>query len=248
MDRNVIYYEELDSTNNKVKELAAEAAEGLVVVAKKQTKGRGRRGRSWESNDRENLYMSLLLKPNLVPDKAPMLTLVMAYSVSVALQRWKIDAQIKWPNDLVLNAKKICGILTEMEVQPGKEIQIVVGVGINVGQELFPVELQDTATSIFLETGKHIDREELLSEVLDRFEEAYKKFLGCGNLCFLQKEYNDLLVSENKVVRVLDPKGEYEGTARGIDESGALLVEKEDGTRQRVFAGEVSVRGIYGYV
>ena len=116
MDMDVIYYKEVDSTNTKIKELAKTAKEGLVVVADRQTAGRGRRGRTWESTEEGNLYMSVLLKPELEVTKAAMLTLVMAYSVAKAIQRWKIDVQIKWPNDLIMGKKKICGILTEMEV------------------------------------------------------------------------------------------------------------------------------------
>lgn len=248
MDRNVIYYKEVDSTNTKIKELAKTAKEGLVVVADRQTAGRGRRGRTWESTEEGNLYMSVLLKPELEVTKAAMLTLVMAYSVANALQRWEIDVQIKWPNDLIMDKKKICGILTEMEVIDGQIDFIVVGVGLNLGQQVFSEELKEKATSIFAETGNQLDRENVLLAIMDVFEENYARFLENKSLEFLMQDYNDLLVNRDKQVVVLDPAGEYEGYAQGISADGELQVLRADGTITSVFAGEVSVRGIYGYV
>ena len=248
MDMDVIYYKEVDSTNTKIKELAKTAKEGLVVVAERQTAGRGRRGRTWESTKEGNLYMSVLLKPELEVTKAAMLTLVMAYSVANALQRWEIDVQIKWPNDLIMGKKKICGILTEMEVLDGQIDFIVVGVGLNLGQQVFSEELKEKATSIFAETGRRIDREQVLSAIMDVFEENYACFLENKSLEFLMQDYNDLLVNRDKQVVVLDPAGEYEGYAQGINADGELQVLRADGTSTSVFAGEVSVRGIYGYV
>lgn len=248
MDRNVIYYKEVDSTNTKIKELAKTAKEGLVVVADRQTAGRGRRGRTWESTEEGNLYMSVLLKPELEVTKAAMLTLVMAYSVAKALQRWEIDVQIKWPNDLIMGKKKICGILTEMEVIDGQIDFIIVGVGLNLGQQVFSGELKEKATSIFAETGNQLDRENVLSAIMDVFEENYARFLENKSLEFLMQDYNDLLVNRNRQVVVLDPAGEYEGYSQGINADGELQVIGADGTITSVFAGEVSVRGIYGYV
>ncbi len=248
MDRNVIYYKEIDSTNRKAKELAETKSEGLVVIADRQTAGRGRRGRSWESSAEDNLYMSLLLKPQIPVTHASMLTLVMACSVADAFAKCGIRAQIKWPNDLILGDKKICGILTEMEVTDEQIDFVVIGVGVNLNQSMIAEELKDKATSVFLETGKRIEREELVTAILDCFEENYACFQKEQNLNFLQEEYNEMLVNKNRQVLVLEPAGEYQGIAMGINEKGELLVQKEDGQLEPVFAGEVSVRGIYGYV
>lgn len=248
MDINVICYKEVDSTNTKIKELAKTGQEGLVVVADRQTAGRGRRGRTWESSEEGNLYMSVLLKPEIEISKASMITLVMAYSVAQALQRWGIDAQIKWPNDLVMGGKKICGILTEMEVTDGQIDDVVVGVGLNLMQRLFAEELKEKATSVLAETGKQVDKEKILSAIMDAFIENYECFLGNQNLEFFMQEYNDLLVNRNRQVVVLDPAGEYEGIAKGILANGELQVLRADGSVVSVFAGEVSVRGIYGYI
>lgn len=231
--------------------------------------GRGRRGRSWRSPAGTSIYMSLLCRPDFSPDKAPMLTLVMGLSVAQAVGRYTgLPAKIKWPNDVVVNGKKICGILTEMEIGlETKEIQyLVIGVGINVGngfeemqvsgsweearRRAFPEELQEVATSLFLEAGKKgekISRAVLVQYVMEAFEKNYELFLKTLDLSLLQENYNALLVNRDAAVKVLDPKGEYTGVAKGIDIDGDLLVETEDKAVKKVFAGEVSVRGLYGY-
>lgn len=249
-NRKIIYYEQLDSTNAKVKELAIEGAEhGTVVVADVQTAGKGRRGRRWESPAGTNIYMSMLLRPKMEPSKAPMLTLVMAHSISKVLQvQGYSDVRIKWPNDLVLSSKKVCGILTEMNLK-GQEIDyVVVGVGINVNTTSFPEELTDKATSLYLETGKEVERGQLVREIVKIFEKEYERFVEIEDLSFLQEAYNNILINRNKEVRVLEPGKEYTAHALGINKTGELLVKKADGSQEAVFAGEVSVRGLYGYV
>lgn len=250
MENKIIYYEETDSTNTRIRQLAAEGAvEGTVAWADYQTSGKGRRGRSWESPAGENLYFSILLRPDIKPETAPMLTLVMAYSAAKVIEKLeKVSVQIKWPNDLILSKKKICGILTEMNLS-GCEIEhVVVGVGINVNIAEFPEELRDKATSLYLEKGEKIDRELLLHQVLDEFAKQYETFLEVQDLSFLQEEYNQMLVNRDREVLVLEPGKEYLAKAIGINPMGELFVRKEDGTVEAVFAGEVSVRGIYGYV
>ena len=250
MENKIIYFDILDSTNVKARELVLEGAEsGTVVVADMQTAGRGRRGRNWDSPAGENIYMSVLLKPEMEPSKAPMLTLVMAYSVAKVLERSGFEeVQIKWPNDLILSKKKVCGILTEMELN-GTEIgHIIIGVGINANQKIFSEELKDKATSLLLEKEKVVDRRDLIEQIVSRFFEDYVQFLKTGDLSKLQAEYNEMLVNYKREVRVLSPGNEYEAFAHGINELGELLVEKADGSQETVYAGEVSVRGIYGYV
>lgn len=250
MENKIIYFDQLDSTNIKVRELALEgAASGTVVVADMQTAGKGRRGRSWESPAGTNIYMSMLLRPTVEVAKAPMLTLVMAYSIAKVLKsRGYEGVQIKWPNDLVIAGKKVCGILTEMELR-GYEIgHVVVGVGINANTTSFPEELRDKATSLYLEGKEVVERRGLIEEIVTVFTEDYQKFLSAEDLTFLKDEYNGMLVNCGNVVRVLEPGNEYEAAALGINEKGELLVRKADGSEEAVFAGEVSVRGVYGYV
>lgn len=252
--RQVSFKKETDSTNLDCKQLAGQGApHGTLAVAEMQACGRGRRGRSWQSPTGESIYMSLLCRPDFSPDKASMLTLVMGLSAAEAVERHTgLPAKIKWPNDIVVNGRKICGILTEMEMGlETKEIQyLVIGVGINVNNSEFPEELKESATSLFLESGgsEKILRAPLVQYVMEAFEKNYGLFLQTLDLSLLEERYNAYLVNRDKEVKVLDPKGEYTGIARKIDEAGDLLVEIPDGTVKKVYSGEVSVRGIYGYV
>ena len=249
MNVNVVHYKEVDSTNAEARRLSVEGAEsGLVVTAKKQTAGKGRRGRSWESPADENLYFSILLRPSLEPEKAPMLTLVMAYSVAKSLQKEDIQVLIKWPNDLVCSGKKVCGILTEMNLSGAQVEDVIVGVGLNVNTMKFPDELEDKATSLRKETLRELECGELLQLILKEFDKQYQRFLENQNLEFLQEDYNAMLINRDREVMVLEPGKEYLAKALGINKLGELLVRKEDGSTEAVFAGEVSVRGIYGYV
>lgn len=248
--RQVIYFDETDSTNIQAR-LAGEkkAAHGTLIVADRQTAGKGRRGRSWDSPRGICIYMTLLQRPVLSPVKAPMLTLVMALSVAEAVREHTgLPARIKWPNDIVLNKKKICGILTEMSTEIQDINYVVTGVGINVNQEEFPEEIKKTATSLFIESGKRFKRSELIAAVMGRYEENYELFMKNENLSGLQERYNKLLVNIDKDVRVLEPQGAYNAHSSGINEQGELIVVTAEGEEKHVFAGEVSVRGIYGYV
>lgn len=248
--RNLEYYDEIDSTNNRAKAAGESGgADGTLFVAEKQTAGKGRRGRCWESPAGSSIYMTVLLKPNMNPSDAPMLTLVMAYAAAVAIhEKTGIDIGIKWPNDLVVNGKKICGILTEMSAEIDYINHVVIGIGINVNTESFPEEIAKTATSLRIEAGKEFVRCELIAAIMEHFENAYEAVCEAGNLEPIKEAYNKLLVNCNRQVRVLEPGHEYDALALGIDKTGELQVECEDGTRKSVFAGEVSVRGIYGYV
>ena len=201
------YFEELDSTNKKIDELARDGAEhGTVIVADKQTAGKGRRGRTWESPAGTNLYFSILLRPEIEVEKAPMLTLIMAYSVAKVLQEeWKLEVSIKWPNDLVISGKKICGILTEMVLDESQIGHVVVGTGINVNVTEFPEELSDKATSLYLESKVIFDRKKLLDEVLKEFWKQYNKFLEVQDLSFMKEAYNEILVNRGREVLVLEP-------------------------------------------
>lgn len=244
------FEEVVDSTNIRAKELGEKGApHGTLVVAEQQTAGKGRRGRSWVSPPGSSIYMTLLLKPEVEPSRAPMLTLLMAYAIADAFRGEKnLDVQIKWPNDLVLNKKKICGILTEMSAEVGYVHYVVIGVGINVNTESFQEEISQTATSLRIEEGVKFQRAELIAAIMQKFEMYYEKFCASGNLSDIMDGYNAILVNKDREVRVLEPGNEYNAKALGINETGELIVEKEDGSRTEIFSGEVSVRGIYGYV
>lgn len=248
--REVVYEDETDSTNIQAK-YGGECGRphGTLFVADRQRSGRGRRGRSWESPSGVCIYMTLLLRPQIAPVKAPMLTLVMALSTAEAIrEKTGLEACIKWPNDIVLNKKKICGILTEMSTDIEDINYVVTGVGINVNQDAFPAQIHETATSLLIEGGRRIRRSELIAAVMERYEENYEAFTETEDLSKLRDRYNEILVNCNRDVRILEPGNEYNAYALGINDKGELLVETPEGEKKQIYAGEVSVRGIYGYV
>lgn len=245
-----IHYEKIDSTNNEAKRLAeAGAADRTLITADYQESGKGRRGRSWEMPAGSSVIMTLILRPQIRPEHVSAVTLVMGLAVAQACRSFcKVDAKIKWPNDVVVGSRKICGVLTEMNCGADGIHYLVLGVGINGNIEEFPLELQDKATSLYLLTGKPLDREGLAAACLEQFEQYYSRFLETEDVSLMLDEYNSLLAGKDAAVRVLEPGNEYCGISRGINAAGELLVEREDGRVEAVYAGEVSVRGLYGYI
>lgn len=246
----LLYFDVTGSTNIEAKKQAENGApEGLLVVADKQEAGRGRRGRSWESPSGTNIFMTILLRPSFAPEKASMTTLVMALSTAQAIHDASgLQAEIKWPNDIVIHKKKVVGILTELAIETDYIQYLVCGVGINVNQAELPENIKNTATSLYLESNQKMNRAGLIQKVMEHFEENYAIFCQREDMSGLLDDYNKLLVNKEAQVRVLDPLGEYDGISHGINEKGELLVEKKNGCVENVFAGEVSVRGIYSYV
>lgn len=247
--KTCLSFSTLESTNDYGKLLAKEKrVHGTLILADEQTAGRGRRGRSWQSPKGTSIYMSLCLEPEIMPQQAAGLTLVMALAAAAGIRDITgAQPQIKWPNDLVVNKKKVCGILTELCMEQDHYV-VVIGTGINVNTESFPMEIRQTASSLKLEIGKEVSRQLLIEAVLQHFEVFYEKYTKTGDLSLLKKSYEAILANKNREVRVLDPKGEYTGVAEGITKEGNLIVRCEDGSRKTVSSGEVSVRGLYGYV
>lgn len=248
--KEVLYFDTIDSTNTKAQELAEKGyPSGTLVVADKQESGKGRRGRSWVSPSGTGIFMTLMIKPDINPNNASMLTLVAALAVAKAITSVTgEEALIKWPNDIVVNSKKVCGILTEMNAQFDYINHIVVGIGINVHNERFPEEISQMASSLMIEAGgKRFHRAQIIAETMSYFEQYYDTFLKTQDLSALVREYDELLVNRNKSVRVLDPKEPFDGKAMGITPKGELIVDTWE-SRKLVSSGEVSVRGIYGYV
>lgn len=261
--KNILYYDATDSTNLRIRQAGDEGApHGTLAVADRQTAGRGRRGRSWESPEGSCIYMSLLLRPEIVPDRASMITLVMALSVAEGIRRYlgqtihgernmpeSVPAvQIKWPNDIIISGKKLAGILTEMSSQIDYINHVIVGVGINVNIMEFSEEIKGTATSLRKEYGCEIKRAGLIAEVMKCFEKNYEIFLKTEDMSGLMERYSEILVNCDRDVQVIGAKETYTAHAVGIDRTGELIVQKEDGTVEKINAGEVSVRGVYGYV
>lgn len=247
--RRVLFFDCLNSTNLRAKQEAENgAAQGTLIVADMQTAGRGRRGRSWSSPAGTNAYFTLILKPEYAPDRASMVTLVAALAVAEGIRETcGAMACIKWPNDIVIDGRKVCGILTEMSAERGYIHHVVVGVGINVGRQDFPPEIRERAACLEEICGKKVSRTGLIVNVMRYFEKYYHCFCATTDLSGLLEDYNRRLISRDREIRVLDPRGDYGGISRGINGAGELLVELENGATVNVYAGEVSVRGVYGY-
>ena len=248
--KTVHFAREIDSTNLWGKRAWREegAGHGELFVAEYQSAGRGRFTRRWSAPPDSAITMSILICPEFSPQKAPMLTLVMGLSVAQAVAELGLEVGIKWPNDVVVSRKKICGILTEMTMKQDKIGCAVIGVGINVNMESFPEEMADKATSLYLESGHPFDRAQVVGLVMKHFEENYERFVQTEDLSGLKPDYEKMLANLNQPVRVLDQNDPYEGIARGINAGGERLVERADGTVEEVNSGEVSVRGLYSYV
>lgn len=250
LGRCLKYFEVIDSTNTKAKQLAEQGAEeGLLVVADSQQSGKGRRGKSWSSPPGENIFMSFVLRPDLPPQCAPMITLLAGLAVAGGIRKLTgLKAEIKWPNDIVVQGQKVCGILTEMSAELEQIHYVVTGIGINVNTDCFPAEIAKTATSIRLQTGEMTSRSQLIAVILSEFEQYYQLFLQTNDMSLLKAEYQAMLVNKNRQILVTGPGHKQQGLCLGINDKGELLMEGPDGQVKEVMAGEVSVRGVYGYV
>lgn len=248
--RKVLYFNELDSTNTYAKKAAEEPdSDGTLIVADTQNAGKGRRGKTWVSFKETGIWMTIILKPKIAPKSASMLTLVAGMAVCTGISKvLQLETRIKWPNDVIINGRKICGILTEMSTEIDYINHVVVGIGVNANMEEFPEEIKQTATSLALEQGHKIMRAELIAGIMKEFEQFYHIFLETENLENLQEEYNSRLVNRGKEVVILTGDSKLEAIACGIDKDGELLVKTKDGSLQAIVAGEVSVRGVYGYI
>ncbi|MDO5402967.1 MAG: biotin--[acetyl-CoA-carboxylase] ligase [Eubacteriales bacterium] len=250
----LVYFEETDSTNNEAKKHAEtgvkNAPDGTLFITECQTGGRGRRGRGWESPAGSGIWMSLLLRPSINPNNASMLTLVTALAVArtVFLVTGSRGCKIKWPNDIVLNKKKICGILTEMSAETDFIHYVVIGIGINVNTAEFDDDIKDKASSLYMETKVHVKRSEIVAVFSSEFKKYYEIFLETKDMSGLIDDYNSMLINAGREVSIISADEEYTGTASGINQKGELLVTRDDGSRVEICAGEVSVRGLYGYV
>lgn len=246
MGQSIYFYEETDTTNNRARELALEGApEGTLVVAEKQTAGRGRRGKVWESPLGTGIWMSLVLRPQIMPVEASVLTLLCGLATAEAIEaETGLSAGIKWPNDILINGKKAVGILTEMDCEMSQVHFVIPGIGINVNTASFPPEIVDIATSLYLECGKTVSRRRLVHKVLERLEEHYETFLRTGSFTAMLEDYRKHCITLGKEVHVLG-REPFFAEALDITPEGELLVRRADnGKEEVVFSGEVSIRGV----
>lgn len=240
--RGDVYYSDcVDSTNAACKR-AENVSDGSVFVADTQTGGRGRFGRKWSSPKGCAVYMSICVKPDIPPERVSQLTPVAGMAVCRTIR----SSRIKWPNDVLIDGKKVCGILTEITAEADRVNRVIIGIGINVNNEVFPKELVDKATSLYRETGKRYSRERIICDVLEEFWKLYDIFLAEG-FSALKREYSLKCVTTGNKVRIIKNGKEYEAVAKEIGDGGELIVER-DGIREAVTSGEVSVRGLLGYI
>lgn len=240
--KRVFHFFKTGSTNRVAMELGyAGEPEGTVVLAEAQTEGRGRSGRTWHSEKGTGLYFTILLRPRLSPAQAPLLTMLAGISAQAAIAaQTGMAPELKWPNDLLLNGKKVGGILTEMHAEPSAVRFVVVGIGINVNQEKFPAELSGIATSIRKESGRMSYRLELLVRLLTRFESDYNRFLREGPSFVVARFESVSSFARGRRVRVDTGAESYSGVTAGLSPEGLLLVQRDNGPLVTVIAGDVT--------
>jgi BirA family transcriptional regulator, biotin operon repressor / biotin---[acetyl-CoA-carboxylase] ligase len=239
----LLRYDSVPSTNDLAREMAvAGASEGTAILAREQTRGRGRQGRSWSSPAGEGLYFSVIIRPAIKPAQSPVITLAAAVAVAETLSDdFNVAADIKWPNDVHARGRKICGILVEAAIE-GEMLQYaVIGIGVNVAQRQFSAELEQSATSLFLETGLPIAPDEFLKPLLDRLDHWYRRAILRPDEIIARWEKLSTYALDCRV-RIESADDALEGVTQGLARNGALRVRLENGEVREVLSGEVSLR------
>ncbi len=243
--RELCFHEEVDSTNVKAKILARQgASEGTVLVADSQTGGRGRMGRAWVSPPGANLYFSIVLRPPVPPLRLSQIPLLAAAAIHEALDSTVegVAAMIKWPNDILIEGRKVCGILCEMETEPDMTHFVIVGIGINVNLGNIPDEIGEIATSLSLESGIEHSRADILSAILNGFEPLYDRWLEADDLCDVLPYLERYAWLKDRDVTVQQYKSTLAGSVRGLTGKGELLLEDKEGMVHVVSSGEAHIK------
>jgi BirA family biotin operon repressor/biotin-[acetyl-CoA-carboxylase] ligase len=218
-----------------------------VIISEEQTKGKGRIGRQWHSKSKEGIWMSIILKPNMIPQKAPFITLIAGASIAKVLNDLGVQANIKWPNDIIINNKKVAGILTELSAEIDRINYIILGIGINVKTMEFSQEISEIATSLYKE-GHKISRVDIIRKILKEFENLYLQYINKE----LKEETLDICRQHSAIIGkdVYLIKGEEKELVRCLDmnQEGNLVVRTKDNIIKEIISGEVSIRGVKGYV
>lgn len=240
LGNRIVYFDTIGSTNKEAYERANNGcAEGLLVVAERQTKGRGRLSREWVSPKQKGIYMSLVLRPKITPYQAPMITLIAAVSIASALRGCcGLSALIKWPNDIFVAHKKVGGILTEMEAESDSINFLVIGIGINVNTR--SSELPKGATSLMEESGEKVSRAAVVKAVLESFETYYRRFMESG-FADIRKEWRDLSTTLGRRVRSTCLHRKVEGEAVDLNADGSLKIRLDNGFYENIIAGDVTL-------
>ncbi len=240
--RTIALYEEVESTNELARQRGIEGGkEGLLILADYQTAGRGRRGRKWHAPPKSSILASLILRHRLVANQIGLPNLVGAVSIATAIRKvTDLPAMIKWPNDVLINKKKVSGVLTELEYDVHRHPFLVMGFGVNVNTSLadFPLELRDTATSLRIESGREISRATLIREILSRLEDNYLN-LKDGKTEMIVEQANRLLNTREQWVRIKTDDGIFDGMAERIDTDGGLILRDRSGQLRKFLSGDV---------
>jgi BirA family biotin operon repressor/biotin-[acetyl-CoA-carboxylase] ligase len=239
--RKIVHYFRTESTNDDALRLAAKAApHGTLVLAEEQTAGRGRFGRAWYSEKSSGIYSSIILRPPLPPAAAPVLTLMAGVAAHHAVRNATgLPVDIRWPNDLLVNGKKVCGILTEMSAELDRLHAVVLGIGINVNHREMPPALKGLATSLRIEAGKPYSRAQILVSLLKELERHYRLLLDQGSPAIVEAWSAASTFARGKQIRVTAGSGEFSATTEGLEPSGALRVRRADGRQESLVAGEI---------
>ena len=244
--RKILHFDTIDSTNTKAKELANAGEEhGTIIVSEEQTIGRGRMGRSFVSPKGKGIWMSIILRPEIDPLKISLITQIAAAAVNLALEQFGVNSLIKWPNDIILNGKKVCGILTEMSGELTKINYVILGIGINANIDIddFSEEIAEIATSLKIQFGKQFDRKALMAAIINNFEMLYDVFEKEDNISETIKICRDKSILLGKEIKVIKRNESLNAKALDLNEEGLLVVEYEDATKEKLISGEISIRG-----
>jgi BirA family biotin operon repressor/biotin-[acetyl-CoA-carboxylase] ligase len=239
----LLEFDTLPSTNELAREMAVQGAvEGTTILAREQTAGRGRLGRTWTSAAGEGLYVSIILRPKVQPRRFSIMTLASAVAVAETLiSEFAVTPDIKWPNDVLVSDRKVCGILLETATEGDKLEYAILGIGVNLGQPDFPDDIRESSTSLLLETRRLIGAEEFLWPLLDRLQYWYQAATSAPAQCLARWEQLSSYARDCRV-RVISTAGDYDGVTRGLTETGSLIVELPGGESREVVSGEVSLR------
>ena len=242
----VKFYETIGSTNDEAKRLAElGATNGTVVVAESQVQGKGRLGRSWDNGKGQSVMMSVILRPNdIAPQNIQTITLATAVAVLEGITDvCDVEPRIKWPNDVLIDGKKICGILAEINCEADRINYLVIGIGVNVNQEIedFDESIRETATSIYLKTGEKLDRKKIIARILFHLEQKYSTIV-CGKTEGIIEDAKKHSATIGKKVKLIATDNVREAFAKDITNRGTLVVINEEGETEEIFSGEVSIR------
>jgi BirA family biotin operon repressor/biotin-[acetyl-CoA-carboxylase] ligase len=243
LGRTLFHFFQVDSTNAFASRMLAHGRkihEGTVILAEEQTAGRGRLGRSWHSQRETGLYFSMVLRPRVPPSLAPLFTLGAAVAMHNAIERdTRLDVDIKWPNDLLIGGKKICGILAEIEAEVDQVKTMILGLGLNVNHESMPVGLAERATSLRIASGRIQSRIEILLEFFDDFENLYAEFVRNGPAVIIDQWTKHSSFASGRRLEINDGVRVVAGITRGLNPLGALRIEQKNGKVEEVYSGEV---------